>query len=47
MKTVIYYCPGCRQRIARQVLVATRKRASFCAGLGRSVVMRKLKANKA
>jgi LPS O-antigen subunit length determinant protein (WzzB/FepE family) len=47
MKTVAYYCPGCRKKIARQVPKAFQRYESFCATAGRPILMRKLKHQKA
>ena len=43
MKAVLYYCPGCRGRIIREVPRATQYLASHCGSAGRHVRMRKLK----
>ena len=47
MKTVAYYCPGCRQKIARQVPKAFQRYESYCANAGRLILMRKIKNQKA
>ena len=47
MKHVVYYCPGCRQKIIRQVPKAWQRYESFCATAGRPILMRRIKDQKA
>ena len=42
MKLVTYYCPACRQRIFRNLTVASRRYPSFCGATGRKIVMRRI-----
>lgn len=43
MKAVVYYCPGCKQRITRWMLVSRLRYKSNCATVGREVTMRRIK----
>ena len=47
MKHVVYYCPGCRKKIIREVPKAWQRYESFCATAGRPILMRRIKDQKA
>lgn len=42
-KTVWYYCPGCKTRLGRLVIRANATHKSYCGGVGKEVILRKLK----
>lgn len=42
-RPALYYCPGCRQTIYRDVMKRTKYRMSECAKAGRKIRMRLLK----
>lgn len=43
MKPVIYYCPGCRRLIIRELRRAVPRYPSFCLRANKVVFIRKLK----
>lgn len=47
MKTVVYYCYGCRKRVHRQVPKAYLRYESFCCKAGRPILMRRIKNQRA
>lgn len=46
LKEVVYYCPGCRQRIVRHLPRSQARYESYCATAGRLISMRRIKDQK-